>query len=66
MEIYSCGTCCIWKVGNIDCMITQISITGTNVSYQISYSCNSEIRTAWVSDFELKFNDSQTKKIGFK
>jgi hypothetical protein len=67
INIYPCGTKATTKMGSLAGMITCIQLRFNNVCYELSYFHNGEMKTCWVYEPELDFNNDSGKiEIGFK
>lgn len=66
MKVIECGTEVITRLESLRAIVTAINIRHKNVTYEISYFHQGEYKTAWVSESELKTENNNSLKIGFK
>lgn len=67
MKVIKPGTKVNSLLGNIQGMITEVSITFKNkVIYKIDYFWDGEFKHIWLQEEELIIDNRETKTIGFK
>lgn len=67
LKVIPCGTIVKTKYGNIEGMITCISIKFDKVLYEVSYFLNGDQKTVWMNEPEFEPSIVQDKStIGFK
>ena len=64
MKVYKHGTKIITKIGQIEAIITEISLRMGCIYYQISYFSHGNYQTAWLMEFEFDICPTK-KKAGF-
>jgi len=66
MKSFTCGTIIKTYVGNIEGMITCISIRFEKITYEISYFYNGEQKVIWMNENEFSAGKVNSKQeIGF-
>jgi len=65
ISVYPCGTKVNLVMGNIQAMITGVSIRFDKVNYEVSYFNGLEQKCIWVYEQEFT-TDVKTKNVGYK
>jgi hypothetical protein len=65
VTVYKCGIKVITVIGNIEGMITGVSIRFEKVQYEVSFFYDGEQRCYWMHEQEFITNEEKVK-IGFK
>ena len=66
IKVFDCGTRVVIKLGNLEGLITGISIRFGKASYDISYCINGQYKNIWMYEQEFTASDPCMVKIGFK
>lgn len=66
MKVIPCGYEVNTKIGKIIAIITGICTRYSRVSYEISYFCNGEHKSCWVTEDEIISRNNHETSIGFQ
>lgn len=66
IKVYKTGIKARTNTGNVDAIITGISIRSARVTYELSYFHNGEYKSAWLEESEFTVDNTNKQKIGYK
>ena len=66
MNLIPCGSKAKTKVGEIEGIITAISIRFDRASYEFSYFTATDYKTCWLNESEFHTEVKERNKIGFR